>query len=623
MSFCGQSTCRISCSLTTHDIDRTPEYYALSYCWGDSKDLTAIECNGQGLSVSPGLLNALISLQSLRSNLNMEYFWIDQICINQNDKDEQTDQVNLMRTIYAQSQRTLIWLGPYDIKADGDTFGLVDLIDRARREDACPKPLPTNPRSVCEYITPQRNGKLGLPELSSRRWAALATFMRRPWFTRAWVIQEAALSRTSPLMICGEAACLWDKFFDAIAWLDELRYQDHTAFRSNGIVPLFIHRLRQCRDTETGLPRYWNLEAILISISGLQATDARDHIYAYLGLTIDAQNRERRDPVLTPNYRKDKYKVFEDIARYCIRKSGRLNILGVGEAGNGWCNDSCFSPPSWVPRWDVEIRSGPHKKIPGPIDLTDDKEDVKVITTVHALGHRASLDSSAQILETNNTNELVLRGIHVDTVIWCSDILNDKDFITRTEDIRLNLLENPTTALWEAVVEQLNIKLDTTDQRFHDAAKAFYLALVTGESPERTSAKNEPMGTFWCYLGTCYLFKYRYVQHIDLHHMPTPPILYTCALLAPDGVQDRVVTHLDGLKLFATQNGYIGCGTGMLGVQDEVYVMYGGATPHVLRQDGKNGYQFLGEAYIHGYMEGEALDKVKEGVFHDEWVTLR
>ena len=44
--------------------------------------------------------------------------------------------------------------------------------------------------------------------------------------------------------------------------------------------------------------------------------------------------------------------------------------------------------------------------------------------------------------------------------------------------------------------------------------------------------------------------------------------------------------------------------------RDEVWVLNGAKTPVVLRKMGERRYEFLGEAYVHGMMHGEALEKV-------------
>lgn len=59
-------------------------------------------------------------------------------------------------------------------------------------------------------------------------------------------------------------------------------------------------------------------------------------------------------------------------------------------------------------------------------------------------------------------------------------------------------------------------------------------------------------------------------------------------------------------SFFITENGYMGLGNPQVG--DEIWVLFGGNTPFVLRPDPKIGHHFLlGECYLHGIMDGEAM----------------
>jgi hypothetical protein len=60
-------------------------------------------------------------------------------------------------------------------------------------------------------------------------------------------------------------------------------------------------------------------------------------------------------------------------------------------------------------------------------------------------------------------------------------------------------------------------------------------------------------------------------------------------------------------KLFATGKGYLGLGPAAILTGDIIAVILGLDTPLVLRRSGVDGYQIVGEAYVHGIMDGEAM----------------
>lgn len=66
----------------------------------------------------------------------------------------------------------------------------------------------------------------------------------------------------------------------------------------------------------------------------------------------------------------------------------------------------------------------------------------------------------------------------------------------------------------------------------------------------------------------------------------------------------------EGTRFFTTDNADAIIGTGPEGLQagDIVCVLYGGDVPFILHPDGQGQYTLIGECYISGIMQGEALD---------------
>lgn len=90
-------------------------YEALSYVWGSNMRSRTIKVNNCEFPVTENLYLALLRLR----NRQLErILWVDAICINQDDLDEKSEQIPLMRTIYAQAQHVTVWLG--EAYEDGD-----------------------------------------------------------------------------------------------------------------------------------------------------------------------------------------------------------------------------------------------------------------------------------------------------------------------------------------------------------------------------------------------------------------------------------------------------------------------------------------------------------------------
>jgi hypothetical protein len=56
-----------------------------------------------------------------------------------------------------------------------------------------------------------------------------------------------------------------------------------------------------------------------------------------------------------------------------------------------------------------------------------------------------------------------------------------------------------------------------------------------------------------------------------------------------------------------TEREYLGLGPMTLEVGDIVCVLLGGNLPFILRRQGNDEYRLVGESYVHGLMDGEAI----------------
>jgi hypothetical protein len=75
-----------------------------------------------------------------------------------------------------------------------------------------------------------------------------------------------------------------------------------------------------------------------------------------------------------------------------------------------------------------------------------------------------------------------------------------------------------------------------------------------------------------------------------------------------------IATICKGRTLFVTEDGRIGVGPDILQKGDEICIFYGAHTPFVVRPiksvlvNVGNYYQLVGECYVHGLMDGEAME---------------
>ncbi|KAK4672116.1 hypothetical protein QC763_100570 [Podospora pseudopauciseta] len=105
----------IHLTLETYGDVRYPEYETVSYTWG-GEDEDGTLCKpvfvGPYWDVLLQTKNCWEMLRFLRPRRGCRLVWVDAICINQLDSLERATQVAKMRSIYKNSRRTVVYLGP-------------------------------------------------------------------------------------------------------------------------------------------------------------------------------------------------------------------------------------------------------------------------------------------------------------------------------------------------------------------------------------------------------------------------------------------------------------------------------------------------------------------------------
>ncbi|KAK5655951.1 hypothetical protein OQA88_5086 [Cercophora sp. LCS_1] len=101
----------LSGSLAEFDMDNAADetYEPLSYVWGQPDFDCPFICDGKRLAITTSLDQGL---RRIRRPDRDRRVWVDQICINQKDTTERGSQVQFMNAIYKYANSVLVWLGP-------------------------------------------------------------------------------------------------------------------------------------------------------------------------------------------------------------------------------------------------------------------------------------------------------------------------------------------------------------------------------------------------------------------------------------------------------------------------------------------------------------------------------
>jgi hypothetical protein len=192
--------------MKTYSLEELPAYETLSYTWGHSTPLHGIACNGHLLDVRE---NLRLALHQLRHSSSTRLFWIDALCINQNDLEERSSQIQHMRRIYQQASRVVVWLGETSETSSAGFQLLEEIFSAANSESSSDVGKPIKSEDLKVH---------GLPERSSPKWRALSAIFWREWFTRIWIIQETSVTR-SVIVVCGTDQCSWSDMSTAVNYI--------------------------------------------------------------------------------------------------------------------------------------------------------------------------------------------------------------------------------------------------------------------------------------------------------------------------------------------------------------------------------------------------------------------
>lgn len=263
----GQGSGPVRCELVnSHLGTMRGKYEALSYTWGETTRNTNIQLNGRPVQVTANLACALRHLRIPRES---RLLWIDALCINQADSSEVNTYVQRMWAIYQNPQNVVVFLGKHRKESDQAFQLLIQL---------SVLPAEANKRHV-------KIARLLRDDQNSLHWNALERLMQRPWWKRAWIIQEFSVA---PRVIfhCGMASLDGDIFNQAMGNLIDYRYNANIPdawqqlVRKVTLTPI-SHLLSTRKQYQSSSPEEMPTPLeILYRSRGSKASEPRDKVYS-------------------------------------------------------------------------------------------------------------------------------------------------------------------------------------------------------------------------------------------------------------------------------------------------------------------------------------------------------
>jgi len=602
----------IHCSIRSASIDSPPPYQALSYCWGENNLSRSVHIDGAELGITESLDSAL---RHLRQEREPVVIWIDQICINQNDNSEKSEQVKMMARIYSKAKQVVIWLGPASPGSDdamhlyaqvGDAISKADLQQYCKRDTIHVLHAAVQAKDPGDELWQRVSAVQALArELLLRRLQAMADWDRHRWFGRVWVVQEFCFG-AEPLFVCGHKRIPADyvkatrmllgldmtrEFISAVRALGDDQLPLLVAVGTEDPTPAFFSTRgwRQMYDDGRGPgdTLFELLRKVYVG-RGASATMPVDRVFSLVGMATDVDRLG-----VDIDYDRTPAQVLTDLAKALINQ-GNLGVLAYVQSPR-----DVAGLPSWVPDWRPNLRPSFYS--------------YPAAGREHEHYFRPSGDRLPVVVPGPTDNILGLGGLVVDTVeavgsVWtddsgAADPLRHQNCLAEIRSLcRLSVMKNQPIyasrqrheeAEWRVPISdcwETNESGSAAQQRATDRARRAFVDfhsllawLQSGSQARSTEAPDD-----------------------------REPAMYRLSM-----------AKMSGMRPFMTIQGYVGMGPSALRPGDVSVLLYGARVCSVLRPGGawagtvgQYVYEYIGEAYCDGVMDGELLDRRREETFY-------
>ncbi|KAK3368579.1 heterokaryon incompatibility protein-domain-containing protein [Podospora didyma] len=319
-----------------------PIFAAISYRWSTSAGDKMIQLNNVSFSVRGNVWELLLQLRDyrLRSKRQPHFFWIDSICINQDDVRERNHQVKLMRNVYSSAEAVLVSLGTAADNSDLAMDYLGGLSERflgttsktvigqiviptpesnlRKHPSSKSEESPTSPRDA----RPVSRAYLGDPDVPntfhSQVRDAVIMLLSRDYWTRIWIVQEILLARQL-YILCGNRRIPWAKLSRLFGTIEYALTSRPAKFFiwSSGALKTPAYRLVKTKEHYNAHPDLYSTGLPIMTLrdvfSASQCADVRDKVYGLLALSSDP---------IRIDYRNSPRQVYDDVERYVVAAEG-------------------------------------------------------------------------------------------------------------------------------------------------------------------------------------------------------------------------------------------------------------------------------------------------------------
>ncbi|KAH6967918.1 heterokaryon incompatibility protein-domain-containing protein [Ilyonectria sp. MPI-CAGE-AT-0026] len=581
----------ISCRLRNVRLSDQPQYEALSYCWGTSPRKRDICVNGHSISVG---LNLYSALHHLRGTENHRSFWIDAICINQQDPAEKNTQIPLMGQIYEQCSRAVIWLGPSDILTRRAFRVLRVLLEYAHIW-----PLGNFLVSLHEW----RDAKFKLGQTTGRspksdkilkkNWfwdrifdsLAIWYLWRRPWFSRVWILQESTVCPDA-VVKCGH---------DEINWIQLIHYsreKEELNIPSEAEGPMLSH-LNRRREVEMDL-----FDAFAINEDSL-ATNPRDKIYGVLALVHSSDSID-----INIDYSKDPSDIYLEFTTAILKARSDLDVLVRARGDIPYPDGKRL--PSWSLSWEIS-----HSQQLYSLSFSQNMKD-RTPKPPSPDDVRATQNSRPQVTFAEDGKVIGLSSVRFDEITAVGLPMPQSHLSPRS---RLQMFK--TYLSWRKICDlDSSTAYEPTGQSHREVFWRMLKWFFLHSGYVNVAKENAELDAFDKTVVKLTSLLPRYLLGIQIGIV----LLFVWDIFLEFAFTTGFYTESPsfffeasagwGRTMVRTSNGFMGLAPSTVKVGDAIFLASGSRAPLTFRQYGGR-WRLIGETYVHGIMSGQAFDSSK------------
>ena len=365
---------------------------------------------------------------------------------------------------------------------------------------------------------------------------------------------------------CGSLTIRWDCIASAARLLIATGlFRALVKTYGHNVRPSFVKTISNCRLSFHG-PHGGSgmtFSLLLCLTRRFQATDHRDKVIALMGLARNPNLNPESPSAIEPDYSKNTADLYRDVTGRIIIEEQILSLLSSVEDQS---DRRMHELPSWVPDYGYCQR-------------------ISILgLPLQSVKFRAAGETKVSVRWTEGSPVIAVDGFCQDTIENVSD--GSFDYLPNDKGLVLDWLD-----MTEPLILHKGLKVD-----------AFWRTLMANNVAHVYPAPAEYQNHFESFLGFTDKRNQQYLKSLGLEKVasaiPANPSLFQAHMgyVAPRR------------KFFTTQNGLIGLGPRSIKPGDSVCILSGGLVPFILRE-GRDGYRLVGESYIHGLMEGQAVQK--------------